>query len=241
MAGRLPMGVRLRASPGAKHSPPSRRGGGWAKGRWLLRRFARTVPQPPPPSLKGEKKAWASALGVVCRALVALSLGAALATPAQAQSPAPTPLQAAPSPAAPSQAAPAAPAAAAPATALTQVVTLPAGTGMLLRLAASRRPIVMSANPAVARVQPASPTSLFRMAGAAGRTTVLATAESGTAIVQYDISLVTPGDDGAPPPSAAAAAPLIPRWRSAQRQRPARRHRQPLRSRRRSRLPSPPR
>jgi pilus assembly protein CpaC len=147
-------------------------------------------------------------LGVICRALVALSLGAALTTLAQAQPPAPTPLQAAPSPAAPSQAAPAAPpAAAAPSTALTQVVTLPAGTGMLLRLpqAAST---VMSANPAVARVQPASPTSLFLMGVAAGRTTVLATAESGTAIVQYDVS-VTPGDTGAPPPSAAAAAPLI--------------------------------
>jgi pilus assembly protein CpaC len=171
MAGRLPMRVRTRASPG------------------------KTLPLP--------LRARASALGVICRALVALSLGAALATLAQAQPPAPTPLQAAPSQAAPSQAAPAA----APATALTQVVTLPAGTGMLLRL---QQPAstVMSANPAVARVQPASPTSLFLMGVAAGRTTVLATAESGTAIVQYDVS-VTPGETGAPPPSAAAAPPLI--------------------------------
>ncbi len=157
--------------------------------------LGKTVPVP--------LRARASALGVICRALVALSLGAALATLAQAQPPAPTPLQAAPSQAAPSQAAPAA----APAAALTQVVTLPAGTGMLLRLPQPAS-IVMSANPAVARVQPASPTSLFLMGVAAGRTTVLATAESGTAIVQYDVS-VTPGETGAPPPSAAAAPPLI--------------------------------
>ena len=81
---------------------------------------------------------------------------------------------------------------------MSQTITLPAGTGMLLRLphAAST---VMSANPAVARVQPASPTSLFLMGVAAGRTTVLATSEAGAAIAQFDVS-VTPGQTGALPP-----------------------------------------
>ena len=111
--------------------------------------LGKTVPVP--------LKAWASALGVICRALVALSLGAALATPAQAQSPAPTPLQPAPSQAAPSQAAPTAPPAAAPAAALTQVVTLPAGTGMLLRPHATRCHRPSLGRSAVARVQPTPP------------------------------------------------------------------------------------
>jgi len=120
---------------------------------------------------------------LVLRTVLALGLWAALAAPTLAQSP------------------PAAPPAAASSVSLTQTVTLPAGTGMLLRLPQAASTI-MSANPAVARVQPASPTSLFLMGVAAGRTTVLATAESGVAIIQYDVS-VTPGETGAPPPSAA--------------------------------------
>jgi pilus assembly protein CpaC len=61
----------------------------------------------------------------------------------------------------------------------------------------------MSAEPGVARVQPASPTSLFLMGVAPGRTTVIATTDAGQAIVQYDVT-VTPGPGGQP---AAAATP----------------------------------
>ena len=65
----------------------------------------------------------------------------------------------------------------------------------------------MSAEPSVARVQPASPTSLFLMGVAPGRTTVIATTDAGQAIVQYDVT-VAPGAGGAGP--AAAAVPRAP-------------------------------
>jgi pilus assembly protein CpaC len=63
----------------------------------------------------------------------------------------------------------------------------------------------MSAEPAVARVQPASPTSLFLMGVAPGHTTVIATTQEGSAIVQYDVT-VTPGAGGAVAPGAPPAA-----------------------------------
>ncbi len=52
---------------------------------------------------------------------------------------------------------------------------------MLLRLPAPAA-AVMSAEPGVARVQPASPTSLFLMGVSPGRTTVIATSDNGSAI-----------------------------------------------------------
>ena len=93
------------------------------------------------------------------------------------------------------------PAAPQPAT-LSQPLSVQAGTGVLLRLPQPAATI-MSAEPGVARVQPASPTSLFLMGVAPGRTTVIATSESGTAIMQYDVT-VTPGG------GVAAAAPAAP-------------------------------
>jgi pilus assembly protein CpaC len=94
---------------------------------------------------------------------------------------------------------------------ISQAVTIQAGTGVLLRLP-SPAATVMSADPAVARVQPASPTSLFLMGVAPGRTTVIATSETGSAIVQYDIT-VSPGAravaPGAPAPSGITAATAI--------------------------------
>jgi pilus assembly protein CpaC len=89
------------------------------------------------------------------------------------------------------QAAP--PAAPAPLT-QSQPISVQAGTGVLLRLPQPAA-TVMSAEPTVARVQPASPTSLFLMGVAPGRTTVIATTDSGTAIAQYDVT-VTPGAGG---------------------------------------------
>ena len=61
---------------------------------------------------------------------------------------------------------------------ISQPITVQAGTGVLLRLPQPAA-TVMSAEPAVARVQPASPTSLFLMGVAPGRTTVIATTDAG--------------------------------------------------------------
>jgi pilus assembly protein CpaC len=108
---------------------------------------------------------------------------------------------------------PAAPPAAAPRPAVPVAVVLEAGSGRLLQLPGPAG-TVMAADPRIARVQPASPTSLFLMAVAAGRTTVVATGEDGTAIAEYDI-LVQPGRGSLAPQAAGgeataptAAAPL---------------------------------
>jgi pilus assembly protein CpaC len=92
------------------------------------------------------------------------------------------------------------PAASPSAATISQPLTLQAGTGVLLRLPQPAA-TVMSAEPSVARVQPASPTTLFLMGVAAGRTTVIATTETGQAIVQYDVT-VTPGAAAGAPPAA---------------------------------------
>jgi pilus assembly protein CpaC len=124
--------------------------------------------------------------------LVMASAGSAVGQQRPPASPA-TPPPATPPPAAPS-----------PEATRTQTVNIPAGTGMLLRLPQPAA-TVMSADPGVARVQPASPTSLFLMGVAPGRTTVIATSETGTAIVQYDIN-VGPGSSGARLPGGEAGA-----------------------------------
>ncbi len=82
---------------------------------------------------------------------------------------------------------------------------LEAGAGRLLRLP---RPAitVMAADPRIARVQPVSPTSLFLMAVGAGRTTVIAAAEDGSPVAEYDIT-VNPGRGTAPAAPGAAPAP----------------------------------
>ena len=96
-----------------------------------------------------------------------------------------------------------------PAAAIPRTVTLEAGTGMLLRLPAPAA-TVLSAEPAIARVQPASPTTLFLMGVAQGRTTVIAMSDNGTPIGQYDI-VVTPGLGRGLAAAPAAAAIGVPR------------------------------
>ena len=86
-------------------------------------------------------------------------------------------------------------------------VLLEAGAGRLLRLPAPAI-TVLAADPRIARVQPASPTSLFVMAVGAGRTTVIATAEDGTPVAEYDIT-VQPGR-GTVPAAGVAASPAAP-------------------------------
>ncbi len=90
-----------------------------------------------------------------------------------------------------------------------QPIALQAGSGILLPLP---RPAstVMSADPGVARVQPASPTSLFLMGVAQGHTTVIATAESGAAIAQYDVTVSGVAGGAAAAARETAAEPEAP-------------------------------
>jgi pilus assembly protein CpaC len=95
-----------------------------------------------------------------------------------------------------------------PVATISQPITVQAGTGVLLRLPQPAA-TVMSAEPSIARVQPASPTSLFLMGVAPGRTTVIATTDAGQAIIQYDVT-VTPGAGGAAPAAAVAPGTVTP-------------------------------
>ncbi len=89
-----------------------------------------------------------------------------------------------------------------------QPISIVAGTGMLLPLAHPAT-TVMSAEPAIARVQPASPTSLFLMGVGPGRTTVIATSENGSPIAQYDVTVTgTAVAHGTPAPAAPDAGPF---------------------------------
>lgn len=97
-----------------------------------------------------------------------------------AQAPGQVPMPAAPTP-------PAQTTAPGGAATLTQHISVQAGTGVLLRLPQPAA-TVMSAEPSIARVQPASPTSLFLMGVDTGDTTVVALNASGTAIVQYNVT-----------------------------------------------------
>lgn len=87
-----------------------------------------------------------------------------------------------------------------------QPITLEAGTGILVPLPQPATTI-LSAEPSIARVQPASPTSLFLMGVAAGHTTIIATSESGLPILQYDVTVTGPRG-GRPATAALPAAPL---------------------------------
>ena len=95
---------------------------------------------------------------------------------------------------------------------LRQSVTLAAGTGQLLQLPAAAASVI-AAEPRIARVEPTSQTTLFVMGVAAGRTTVVATAEDGSAVAEYEVT-VTPGafaPGGAALPSASAVETAIRR------------------------------
>ena len=97
---------------------------------------------------------------------------------------------------------------------LSQRLSIVAGTGVLLHLPQPAATVI-SADPSIARVQPASPTSLFLMGVAPGRTTVIATNGAGEAIIQYDLT-VTQGAahaaavSGGPPAAPPAAAGVSP-------------------------------
>ena len=67
-----------------------------------------------------------------------------------------------------------------------QGVTLEAGTGRIVTLDAPAAS-VFAADPHIAEVRPASPTSLFVLGVAPGRTTIAAIGDNGVAIAQYDV------------------------------------------------------
>lgn len=87
-------------------------------------------------------------------------------------------------------------------------ITIEAGAGRLLQLPGPASTI-MAADPRVLRVQPASPTSLFVMGVAGGRTNVIATAEDGSQVVEYEVT-VMPARAGAAVPTTNAALPAGP-------------------------------
>src|SRR3954467_118997 len=114
-------------------------------------------------------------LGLICLPLLFLSMSG------QGQTLSPSPRNASPPPSAGSTTAPASPARPIP-------VSIEAGSGRLVQLPAPAATI-LAADPRIARVQPASPTSIFVMGVAPGRTTVIATAENGTPIAEYDVTI----------------------------------------------------
>ncbi|GGC50873.1 fimbriae assembly protein [Siccirubricoccus deserti] len=146
--------------------------------------LAGTASAQAPPS-PGGAAAWPPSLADARRAAPSVLAQALRPTPAEPSTP-----SAAPRPAA--QPAP-----------LPISVLLQVGAGRLLQLPQPAL-TVLAADPRIARVQPASPTSLFVMAVGTGRTTVIATAEDGTPVAEYDIT-VQPGPGAAPPTGGAAA------------------------------------
>lgn len=153
-------------------------------------------------------------IGIACR-LTALLLGSAAAW---AQTPAlpPLPASARPSFAQAGTTAPR-PATATPAPI---AITMEAGTGRLMRLAVPAI-TVLAADPRIARVQPASPNSIFLMAAGPGRTTVIATADDGAVVAEYDVTVLpgraalaaaaatAPADTRPAPPAAAPSAGAV--------------------------------
>jgi pilus assembly protein CpaC len=88
-------------------------------------------------------------------------------------------------------------------------MTLEAGSGRLVQLPAPAM-TVMAADPRVLRVQPASPTNLFIMGVAAGRTNVIATGEDGVPVIEYDITVVSSRQTAGAPVTSAALPPAPP-------------------------------
>ena len=98
-------------------------------------------------------------------------------------------------------------------------VIIDSGSGRLIQLP-SPASTILAADPRIARVQPASPTSIFVMGVAPGHTTVIATADNGTPIAEYDVTIrptanalgaAIPGPQARVSPTAAAVEGAIRR------------------------------
>ncbi|MBW6396806.1 pilus assembly protein N-terminal domain-containing protein [Roseomonas sp. HJA6] len=95
----------------------------------------------------------------------------------------------------------------APGATLTRPLVIEQGAGRLVELPAAALTVLV-ADPRIARVQPASPTSLFIMGVNAGRTNLIATREDGSLVAEFDITVQSSGAL-APQAIAPAAVPTV--------------------------------
>ncbi len=93
-----------------------------------------------------------------------------------------------------------------PGTTLTRPLVIEQGAGRLVELPAPALTVLV-ADPRIARVQPASPTSLFVMGVNAGRTNLIATREDGSLVAEFDITVQS---SGAMAPQAVAPSAGVP-------------------------------
>lgn len=93
-----------------------------------------------------------------------------------------------------------------PGATLTRPLVLEQGSGRLVELPAPALTVLV-ADPRIARVQPASPTSLFIMGVNPGRTNLIATREDGSLVAEFDITVAA---TGAGTPQAAPLAAAVP-------------------------------
>ena len=129
--------------------------------------------------------------------------GFSLLPPAQAQTPMAPPMPGLPQVSAPPGVAPQA------AATLTRPLVLEQGSGRLVELPAAAITVLV-ADPRIARVQPASPTSLFVMGVNPGRTNLIATREDGSLVAEFDITVQASVTGAAQvAPGAVAAAPPV--------------------------------
>ncbi len=98
----------------------------------------------------------------------------------------------------------------APGATLTRPLVLEQGAGRLVELPAAALTVLV-ADPRIARVQPASPTSLFIMGVNPGRTNLIATREDGSLVAEFDITVQSSAAGAAQvaPVGAAAAMPMV--------------------------------
>lgn len=97
----------------------------------------------------------------------------------------------------------------APGATLTRPLVLEQGSGRLVELPSAALTVLV-ADPRIARVQPASPTSLFIMGVNAGRTNLIATREDGSLVAEFDITVAsTVATPGQAAPQAAAGLPPV--------------------------------
>ena len=91
---------------------------------------------------------------------------------------------------------------------LTRPLVLEQGSGRLVELPGPAITVLV-ADPRIARVQPASPTSLFVMGVNAGRTNLIATREDGSLVAEFDISVQPSAATAQQAAPAAAAVPAV--------------------------------
>lgn len=95
-----------------------------------------------------------------------------------------------------------------PGATLTRPLVIEQGAGRLVELPAPALTVLV-ADPRIARVQPASPTSLFIMGVNAGRTNLIATREDGSLVAEFDITVQQSGAMTPQAVAPTASAPFV--------------------------------